>query len=293
MSNTLAGVNLAQIAQKSLDTLVDLLPAINVFATDFSDEVRVEGESITTRVATQPTVGSLATGYATNAQNAVTAAKTVTLGDVTGAVLGFTDSEWSKSSVNLYDIFIKPGINAMANDFIDDIMALLTASNFSQSETIAAAAMDSDKAIDIAKTLTTSKVPKGMRFLGLAPGHYAALAKSVKQTYVIGTSDVVQMNQLPPIAGMNVFEYTDIPSNSENLVGFAGAKQGIICAARVPATPDSFPGEIQNVTDPESGFTLQLRKWYSADDGKYYLSMGALWGVAVGVPNNIVRIVSA
>lgn len=293
MSNSLAGINLAQIAQRSLETLVAQLPALSAFATDFSDEVAVEGSSVTTRVATQPTVGSLATGYATNAQNAATTAKTITLGDVNGLVLGFTDSEWSKSSINLYDIFVRPGVNAVANSMIDDALALLTASNFSQSATIAAAAMNHGKVVDLAKELTESNVPKMDRFLGLAPGHYAQLAKDVKDTYAVGTSNVIQLNQLPPIAGLSVFEYTDIPSNSENLVGWAGGKQGIIIAARQPAIPQGFTGEIETAVDPESGFALQLRKWYSADDGKYYLSIGAMWGVAVGVPENIVRIVSA
>jgi hypothetical protein len=126
----------------------------------------------------------------------------------------------------------------------------------------------------------------------LAPGHYAALAKDVKDTYAVGTSSVIQMNELPPIAGLKPFEYTDILVNGEDLVGFAGGKQGIIIAARQPAIPEGFPGQIETAVDPDSGFTLQLRKWYSADDGKYYLSMGAMWGVAVGVPGNIVRIVS-
>lgn len=293
MSNSLAGINLAQIAQRSLDTLVAQLPALNAFATDFSDEVAVEGSSVTTRVATQPTVGSLATGYSANAQNSTSTAKTITMGDVSGLVLGFTDSEWSKSSINLYDLFIRPGINAVANGMIDDALALLTASNFSSSDTIAAAAMNHGKVVDLAKTLTEANVPKMDRFLGLAPGHYAALAKDVKDTYAVGTASVIQMNQLPPIAGLSVFEYTDIPDNSENLVGWAGGKQGIIIAARQPAIPQGFPGEVQTAVDPDSGFALQLRKWYSADDGKYYLSMGAMWGVAVGVPGNIVRIVSA
>ena len=50
---------------------------------------------------------------------------------------------------------------------------------------------------------------------------------------------------------------------------------------------------IENVTDPASGFTLQLRKWYSADDGQHYLSLASMWGVAVGVGGNVKRITSA
>lgn len=293
MSNTLGGVNLTQIAQKSLDVLMDMLAPLQAFATDFSDEVAVEGSAVTTRVATQPTSGDLSGGYAAAVQNVTTTAKTITLGDVTGTVIGFTDSEWSKSSINLADVFVAPGVNAIADDMFDDALALLTIANYSTGVTIAAAAMEADKAIDIAKTLTDNKVPKRDRFIMLNSGHYAALAKSVKNWNVWGGQGVITENQIPKIAGMSVYEVTDMPGNSINLVGFAGGKQGIILAARVPAVPDGFPGEITNVTDPETGFTLQLRKWYSADDGKHYLSMGAMWGVAVGSAGNICRIVSA
>lgn len=293
MSNTLGGVNLTQIAQKSLDVLVDMLAPLRAFATDFSDEIAVEGSAVTTRVATQPTSGDLSGGYAAAVQNVTTTAKTITLGDVTGTVIGFTDSEWSKSSVNLHDIFVKPGVSAIADDMFDDALALVLAANFSDSVTSSAAAFDADKCIDIAKELTDNKVPKMDRFLMLNSGHYAALAKAIKEWNVWGGQGVITANSIPTISGMSVYEVTDLPDNSQSLVGFAGGKQGIIIAARVPATPDGFPGEIANVTDPDTGFTLQLRKWYSPDDGKHYMSMGAMWGVAVGNASNVVRLVSA
>ena len=64
-------------------------------------------------------------------------------------------------------------------------------------------------------------------------------------------------------------------------------------AARLPAIPPNFPGEVETVTDPESGFSLQLRRWYSADDGVYYMSMASIYGAAVGNAGNLKRIVSA
>lgn len=294
-TNTLNGVNLTAIAQETLDTLVDLMFPLNAFTTDFSTEIAVEGSAVTTRFATQPTSGSLSTGYAANAQNAVTTSRTITLGDVKGLCLEFTDAEWSKSSINLYDIFIAPGANAIADDMLDDAMALITNANYTAKLTTTAANFDADDVADLAEDLTTAKVPKMGRGLFLSPTYYAALAKdnSIQQAYAYGGSEAIRDNRVPRVHGFDVYEATNIPGNSENLTGFASHRQALIVAARTPATPADFPGEVVNVTEPQSGFTLQLRRWYSADDGKYRLSMGAIWGVQQGVVANLKRIVSA
>lgn len=296
LSNTLAGYSLAQIAQMSLDTLLPKLPMLSMFSTDFSSDIATSGSSVATRVATALTSGSLETGYAANVQNSTLTAKTITLGDLTGLVVGFKDSEVSKSSINLMDVFIRPGINAVANDMLDDLFALFTSANYSAGYVAGdAAAFDSDKVADIAEDLTDANVPADGRFLIVKPSYFTALTKdeAVKAAYSYGGSEVIRQRRINGLAGLNVVEYTDIPTNSQNLVGVAGAKQGAIIAARQPAIPDSFPGEVEAVTDPDSGFTLQLRRWYSADDGVHYMSMAAIWGVAVGNASNIVRLVSA
>jgi hypothetical protein len=294
--NVLGGYSLAQIAQMSLDTLLPKLPMLSMFSTDFSADVAASGSSVTTRVASALSSGSLATGYAANVQNSTTTAKTITLGDPTGLVVGFTDGEVSKSSINLMDVFIRPGINAVANDMLDDLFALFTNSNYSAKNTVGdAAAFDSDKVADIAEDLTDANVPADGRFLIIKPSYFTALTKdeAVKAAYSYGGSEVIRNRRINGLAGLNVVEYTDIPSNSENLVGIAGAKQGAIIAARQVAIPSDFKGNLETVTDPDSGFTLQLRQWYSEDDGVYYMSMASIWGVAVGNAPNIVRLVSA
>lgn len=296
MSNSLAGVNLAQIAQQSLDALVPQLVPLSMIVTDFSADVGVTGESVTTRVATKQTSASLATGYAANAQTATTTAKTVTLGDVTGHVIGFTDGEWSKASINLQEVFIKPGINVIAKDMMDDVFALLaTAGTYTQSYVKAIGAFGATSLDDIAEDLTDADVSPMDRFCIVKPSAFTVLVQdpAVKAAYSYGGSEVIRFRKIPALSGFApVMEYTGIPSTG-NLYGVAGNKQGAIIAARVPAVPQGFPGEIANVTDPDSGFTLQLRRWYSADDGQHYMSMAAMWGVAAGVTNNIVRIVSA
>ncbi len=296
MPNTLGGVNMDVLAQQSLDVLQDVLPSLRVFTTDFSDEIAVSGATVTTRVATQQSSGDLSSGYAANAQTVTTTAKQITIGDVTGNVIEFTDAEVSKSSINLMDLFVVPGINAVANDMMDDALALVTAANFGAAAfTGAAGDFSADNVADLAQVLSTAKVPRNGRFLMIKPTYYTALAKdnAIQAAYAFGGAEAIRDNLVPRVHGLEVVEYTDIPANSENLVGLCGAKQGIIIAARAPAIPDNFSGEIRNVTDPESGLTLQLRKWYSNDDGKYRMSIAGMWGVAVGVSSNIKRLVSA
>lgn len=296
MANSLAGVNLAQIAQKSLDALLPRLVPLKSFTTDFSSDIAVAGSSVTTRVPTALTTGALTTGYAANAQDSTTTAKTITLGVLKGLVVGFTDEEWSKSSINLYDIFVRPGVNAIANGMIDDALALVTAANYGAAAfTGAASTFDADDVADLATALSTANVDRDGRFLILSPSYYGYLAKdnAIQAAYAYGTSDAIRDNRIPRVHGMDILEYTDIPSNSENLVGLCGARQGLIIAARSPAVPEGFQGQIETVTDPESGFTFQVRKWYSPDLGKHFLSMASISGVAVGVAGNLKRLVSA
>lgn len=296
MANSLAGINLAQIGQKSLAALLPRLAPLRAFTTDFSSDIAVSGGSVTTRVPTALTTGALTTGYAANAQTATTTAKTITLGAVKGLVIGFTDEEWSKSSINLHNVFIRPGVNAIANGMIDDALALVTASNYGAAAfTGAASTFDADDAADLATVLSTANVDRDGRFLMLSPSYYGYLAKdtAIQAAYAYGTNEAIRDNRIPRVHGMDVIEYTDIPSNAENLVGLCGGPEGIIIAARSPAVPEGFPGMIETITDPESGFTFQVRKWYSADDGQHYLSMAAISGVAVGVASNLKRLVSA
>jgi hypothetical protein len=298
MSNTLGGVNLAQIAQQSLDVLVPQLVPLSIVTTDFSDEVASSGASVSTRLPTALTgVSNIETlGYAGSVEGVTTTVKTVTLGNLSGLVVGFTDTEWSKSKINLMDVFIKPGINLVAKQMQDALFALFTNSNYSNKVTVTAAAFDSDDVADIAEDATILNWPGMDRAMVLAPSYFNALTKdeSIKHAYAYGGNSVITRRELPAVAGFSpIIEYSALPTNSENLYGVALNKQAAVIASRLPAVPGNFPGEIQNVTDPDSGFSIQLRKWYSADDGKYYMSMGHISGAAVGNGSAAIRIVSA
>ena len=294
MANTLGGVNLAAIAQQSLSALLPKLPMMRaLMAADFSADVATQGESVTTRVATATTAQDFTSTPAD--QDATTTAKTITLSNYKGTRIGFTDSEWSKSSINLNDVFIQPAVNGIANAIVDSALALVTNANYGGAAfTGAASTFDADEVADLAATLTAANVAADGRYLLVGPTYFANLAKdaAVQAAYAYGSPDVIRENRIPRVHGFSVHEYTDIPANSEHLVGVAGTKQGLLVATRLPAIPANFPGEVEVVTDPESGFSLQFRRWYSADDRKHRMEVGVIYGVAVGVAGNIKRLVS-
>jgi hypothetical protein len=294
MPNTLAGTNLAAVAQRTLDTLLRRFPMASSFSTDFSADVASVGESVTTRVASQPTVQNF--DSTTAAADVTTTARTIALSNYSGVRIGFSDMEWSKSSINLFDIFVNPVANTVIKAIMDDVLARVTLANFGAAGLVSTAAnFDADDVVDLATVLNNLDVPYDPRSLVLAPSYYGALAKdnAIQAAYAYGDSGPIRENRFARVHGFDVIPYSGIPGNAQNLVGFAGGPQALLIAARVPALPGNFPGEIESATDPESGLTIQVRKWYSADDRKHYMESGVIHGSQIGVTGNLTRITSA
>ena len=294
LGNSIGGVSLDYIAQQTIETLVPALPTLKLFSTDFSDETPNGASAVTTRVVTQQTTGTdMKNGFAAAAQDSTITPIQIPLGAVKGHVVAFTDEEWSKSAVNLWDLFLKPGINAIAGGMIADAFATVISSNFSASK--ASTSPDGAAVLALKGTLDAAFVPANDRFILWDSVRQNSLLgdTSIHPAYAFGSADLVQKGIIPSLYGFSpVVQYVNVPSNSQNLVGIAGHKSAIALAARCPATPANYVGEISNVTDPDSGLTIQLRRWYSADIGKYFLAMVGIWGAAAANKTALVRITS-
>lgn len=291
MANTLQNISAAEISQRSLETLMDVLPALSVFTTDFSAEIATEGESVTTHIASQPVSAAITGGYAAAARDATLTSRKVEMGDPEGIVLSFTDSEWSKSNINLMDRFIRPGVNAVAAGMIKKCLDLVTATNVTNVKAFTGT-FDSDSLADVGEQLTTQKVGLD-RGMILNPSLYTKLLKddAVKNASAYNGDGAIKYGKIGQLAGFSpIIQYNAMPST---LQGFAGGKEGIILVERVPAVPANFPGDIETVSDPESGISLQIRRWYSADLGKYFLAMLIMAGAAIGNAAQLCRITYA
>jgi uncharacterized membrane protein len=295
MANTLGGINLQVIAQDSLTTLLAQFPLVNRFTTDFGGDILQRGESVTTRLAAGVSATDIAaSGYSKS--NVSSTAKTVTLNKHKGFVMAFTDGEVAKGG---YDVlrrtFIRPAAHAVVKAVMDDVFGLVTAANFtSAGYTGSIAAFDADAVADLSQTLTDANVPMANRSLILRPALYTSLAKdnSIQAQYASGTNAPLTENLLPRIHGFEVNQYSALPDNSEDLVGIATSPEAILIAARLPATPTNWYGNVATATDAESGLSIQVREWYDGDSGEQKLSMSILYGVAIGNASCLSRIVN-
>jgi hypothetical protein len=293
MSNTLGGISLALAAQETLPALSSVFAPLRGIVSDLSKDVVRGGTTIVTRIPTKPTAGTL-TSYAPT--DVTLTAVTITLpSDPTGFVAGFTDSERSRSAVDLDTIFIAPLIESVGDYVFATIWNLVTAANFSTSTTITAANFDRSDLADIGATLTsTLSTPKNGRTLWAAPGHYASLVKSLNGAEFPGQTTDKAEGTAPRTAGFNCYEASGADANSENLAAFAFHKSALCMAARgIDATGAGSAGvEVMDLEIPGIGIPVQFRRWYSPDAGKLCISAAISAGFAKGTGMGV-RIVTA
>lgn len=293
MSNTIAGANLAEIAQESLPNLKSTFAPLAALTTDFSSDISSRGASVTTRFPVNPTAIDLSSGYTVN--DVSMTAKTITLNTFFGFVYGFTDVERSKSSIMLNELFIQPALQALGNKVFGDLWNLVTAANFAQTPlNTTAGDFDRSDLADLSATLTGDlKAPKQGRSVVLNPTYYASLVKSLNSAEIPGITADKAEGVVPRVAGFDVYQTDLADANSEFLQGFAFQKSSLLMAGRsVDATGAASSGvEVADVVIPDLGLPVQFRKWYDPDLGVLKYSCGILYGMSVG-QNFGVRIIN-
>jgi len=294
MPNTLANVNLAKLAQETLPDFVETFAPANAFTTDFSDDIASSGASIGTRYVDALTgTGNMAAGYAAAAEDVTYNAVTVTLDKWKGFTIGFNDLERSKAEFSLRDDFIIPGLEVVGTLFFNDLWALVTAANFTNSTAIAAVAWDRDNLADLNGTLNTLKNIKTGRSVVQNPAYYAEMVKSLNSAEIPGITPGKVEAIAPRIAKFDQWESTLADDNAENLGAFACQKSALVIAARtIIADEMQTAAGVTNTTVvvPGLGLPIRMREWYDANNGIQYLNMNVLYGMSVGKPAAGVRV---
>jgi hypothetical protein len=282
-TNTIAGANLAQIAEETLPHLQSCFAPLAGIVTDFSDDVAQAGASVTTRYATKPAAVDLSSGYVS--QNTTLTAATVSLDTFYGFVYGFKDDERSKSSIHLNDTFISPAVQSLGDKVFGDLWNIVTAANFATNSTVTAANFDRDDVVDLAVSLTdTLKAPKIGRTLWADPSHYGALVKTLNSAEIPGMTAEKMEGAVPRVSGFDIYESDLCDDNGENLAAFAFHKSALIMAGRSVDTELAAQAgvEVENVVIPGLNLPVQFRRWYDPTLGELKYSVGLLYGVAKG-----------
>lgn len=285
MANTIAGANLAEIAQESLAGLSSLFAPLSALTTDFSSDIQGAGESVTTRYPTKPTAADMSAGIKTASADVAMTAATVNLNQHYGFTYGFTDVERSKSSINLNALFIEPALQALGDKVFGDIWNLITAANFATGQVITAANFDRDDLADLSATLTeTKKAPQAGRSVFMNPTYYASLVKTLNSAEIPGITEEKREGIVPRVAKFDAYETDLADANGENLAAFAFQRNSLLMAGRSVDTElaEQAGIEVENVVIPGLGLPVQFRRFYD-NDGILYYNCNLLYGVAKGV----------
>jgi len=293
MSNTIAGVNLAAVAQESLPYLAQLFAPLSGITYDFSSEIADRGASITTRYPVNVTAQDLTSGFSRTGVQTV--AKTITLDSYPGFVYGFNDLERSKSSINLNDLFVQPAMQAVGESVFGALWNLITAANFTSTPlTSTAANFDRNDLADLRAQLNTQGAPQQGRAVVLSPAYFASLVKSLNTAEFPGFIREKAEGFIPRVAGFDVYESTLADANGEYLAGFAFHKSALLMAGRSVNADGAVQmgAEIADVVVPGINLPVQMRRFYDVNTAELVYSFGILYGIQKGRSEMGVRIVS-
>jgi len=307
MANTLNGMVVDQLLTRGLSAFTQALTPLRVFSLDFSEGIASEGTTVKSRIIGTATAEDLSSDlsgdYEGGTYNTSTTEVSVTLNKHPISRFHFTDEEWQEINDGVFADTISRKIemhaHAVAEDMLTTVFGAITAANYGDPAlTTSAAAFDTDKVAELRQAC----VEAGWRVrpidtgLVLNPTFYTSLLKdpAIKDMSASG-SDALISGMIPNISGFAGYEAPVLPSNSENLSGFAAKPDAMAIAMRsvdsqdrgdyvVPPTP---------MTDPESGATMVYSAWHQRNTRKVIHAFESLYGFSKAKGDSIKRIVSA
>ena len=165
----------------------------------------------------------------------------------------------------LANAFVPEAINQLSKKLHALIGAELVNANFSANEVITAANFNYAQVVDLNTDLNDAKAgdPRCLLVNGAYAGALRKDATLTAPCNQAGQSSLISSGLIGTIAGFQVFEFTDLPTNSENLAAFACGADALAIGMGLPYA-GMFPGDVSTATDP-SGLSVQVLRAQDTD----------------------------
>ncbi len=298
MALTLSTTQILELVMDAFKVRVPMLA--NAFATDFSSETARLNQQVNARIAGLPTVQSYdaSTGY----KNGATDGKTL-LTDVPVTInqhkhvpikLDFLDMESKVKEINLLEEATMNCGFVLAKSMVDYCLGLAKAANFSEKTTLSEANSDKDMLEAVRVAMNAKGATSNGRFGIVNSNVFSALdgdSRISSGDYHGKRIGEEALGHLVGIQGFaNVWEYPDMPDNSENQTAFFGTKESIILATRVPSSPAEVAkaagipqvASFETMTDDDTGLTLLGIKWIEQGTFDVYCTVAVMYGAVAG-----------
>ena len=289
MANSIAAAP-AVLAQGVIKALANKLPVLSGFSTVFTSSIAGAGKTIQVPLIGTSTATEFgASGYLTSDDATVTSSS-VTLKHFK------VSSRFSPLDIREYGVgffannFVETAAIALSQVCMDEINDLITNANYS-SNTVTGADLDYADVVAAQKTLDDAKAPD-KRALVLNNTYLSDLRSdaTIIAAFQLG-ANVISTGSLGTIAGAQVYQFSNLAANSENLAGFLCGADAIAVATALPF--NEIPGaDVSQATDPATGLSVQVMI-IQETSGYFNVTATLLFGCAVGRATSLRRLKTA
>jgi hypothetical protein len=293
------------VVQEVLATLLAKFPILGQISTDFKNKTALFNQTVMSRVILATTAQDFdpAVGYTATDRSSIDVP--VQMAKHIHHTFKIGTQERSSTNRNLMDELIATGAHAVGKALVDFVVGKVTIANYANQYPVSANNWDRDDIVKIRTKLNIRNVADipGQRFMLLNSEFAGQTGLDLSIVGGINNPGVttLQDGKLPMVHGFNLSEYSGLATNGENLAGFAGTKDAIVLATRLPdedITSDvPIPGKLEIVIDPNTGIAVLHRHWYdmkfAEENHSITLMLGASPGLTgPGVCDRIERIVT-
>ena len=289
MANSIAAAP-SVLAQGVISALANKLPVLNGFSSVFTSSIQGAGKTIQVPLIGTSVATQFGSGGYTTSDDATVTSTSVTLKHFK------VSSRFSPLDVREYGMgffannFVETAAIALSQACMTEINSLIVAANYSSS-TNTGANLSYAEVVAAQKTLDDAKATD-KRALVLGNGYLADLRSdsSIIAAFQLG-ANVISTGSIGTIAGAQVYQFSNLATNSESLAGFICGADAIAVATALPF--NEIPGaEVSQATDPATGLSVQVM---IIQEQSGYLNVTAtlLFGCAVGRATSLRRLTTA
>lgn len=289
MSNSIVAAP-AVLAESVIQAIRGRLPALSGFSSVFNALEGSAGKSVQVPLVGAGVATEFGSGGYLTGDDATLTAATVTLKHFKYSARFSPLDVKSYGAQYLVNAFTPTAAVAIAEACLGEVGALITNANYSANSVTGANLSYAEVVAQKAK-LDAAKAGDPRSFV-LSAGYANDL---LTDTSIIGVrgleSPVIATGKIGQLVGANIYQWTSLPGNSENLLGFAAGADAIAVASGLPYS--EIPGfDMAVATDDQSGLSIQILMGQE-QSGFYNVTATLLFGAAKGRATSLVRLLSA
>lgn len=289
MSNSIAAAP-AVLAVGVIKALANRLPMLSGFSTVFTTSIQNGGSVIQVPLIGTSTATEFGAGGYLTGDDATVTSSSVTLKHFK------VSSRFSPLDIRQYGVgffatnFAETAAIALSQACMNEVNSLITAANYS-SNSVTGVSLSYAEVVTAQKDLDDAKATD-KRALVVNNTYLSNLRSdaSIIAAFQLG-ANVISSGSIGSIAGAQVYQFSNLAANSENLAGFVCGADAIAVATALPF--NEIPGaDVSQATDPATGLSVQVMI-LQEQSGYYNVTATLLFGVAKGRATSLRRLLTA